>query len=122
MSNPPNPGSHSGKSSGSNPGSPGKPEDRSLSPDDEISLDDYDERPQQRPKLPDHRKDMPSFEIGGPGTGAREEPPAPSFGPELFETAPPPPKAEPAAWQPATPDEIANYDLSDGRSVTEKES
>ena len=64
-------------------------------------------------RVPDHRKETPSFEMGGQVTGPREEP-APSFGPDLFESAPAPATAGAGAggWEPATPDEIANYDLS----------
>lgn len=65
--------------------------------DDEISLDEADERTQQRPRLPDQRREKKQFEMAAPAVSARESEetrPAPSFGENEL----------------ADPDEIETYD------------
>ncbi len=87
--------------------------------DDDLNLDEYVERPQQsqRQRLPEQRRESPSFEAAPP----REETGAvPGFVPDIFESNPPAPAPGPVkqnlpgagGWEPATPDEIASYDIS----------
>jgi hypothetical protein len=71
----------------------------------DISLDDYQEKNQARPRLPDQRRETPSREMGG-GTAAAPRDQAPE-GSSAFET-----NSHTAAWKPASRDEIADYDLS----------
>lgn len=77
--------------------------------DEDLNLDDYDERPQPKPRLPDHRKESPAYEVGGPVHGAREEPVPPTLGSDLFESTT---TVGAGGWEPATSEEIADYDLS----------
>jgi len=82
-----------------NPHSPSPP----PGDDDDLSLDDIGERPQQRPRLPDQRKEKHQFETAPPQASA----PAP-------EAARPPGPAEqspePRGWEPVDHEEIAGYD------------
>ena len=82
--------------------------DPSSMADSDLTLDDYQEKTQARPRLPDQRRDQPPAEMGGLSAAAREAasppPPAPV---EHFES-----KIQPKAWKPAALDEIADYDLS----------
>jgi hypothetical protein len=74
----------------------------------EITLDDYEERPLQRPRLPDHRRERPSMEIGG--MPMREQPSAAPMGAsDSFESNK---AAQEHEWEPVTPDEIESYDPS----------
>ncbi|HEX2748662.1 MAG TPA: hypothetical protein VHM91_11730 [Verrucomicrobiales bacterium] len=110
------PGSSSDKPSGPNPPR------GTDSLDDEFLLDEPSAssagkeeygRSQPRPRLPDQRRDKVDFELGGPTTGPKEEPVPPSFSPDLFESNAPS-SVGAGGWEPATPDEIENYDLSGG--------
>ena len=125
------PGSPSGKPSGPNPPQGTDPievefllDEPSASPassqrsnpaEGDIGFEEQNQRPQPRQKLPDQRRDKVSFELGGPTTGPKEEPVPPSFNPDLFESNAPA-VAGAGGWEPATPDEIENYDLSGGTS------
>jgi hypothetical protein len=80
-----------------NPHSPSPP----PGDDDDLSLDDIGERPQQRPRLPDQRAERQQFEGASP---------APA-GPETL-TPEPPPAAAPRGWEPVPHEEIASYDPS----------
>jgi hypothetical protein len=66
--------------------------------DDDLSLDDIGERPQQRPRLPEQRAERQPFEGSDPATAGPARTPGPS------------PPAEPRGWEPVPHEEIASYD------------
>jgi len=75
--------------------------------DAEISLDEYEERPLQRPRLPDHRRERPSMEMGATHSHLGDQPSsAPQAAPDQFESN----TSAVREWTPVTPEEIETYD------------
>jgi hypothetical protein len=115
MAQPRNPHSQSSSSSEPPSGQPdpsvpaegGAPPPQHSGDDAEISLDDYEERHQQRPRLPDQRRERPTFEMGATQAPLVNQPASrESRGSEAFESNP---EAE-RSWEPVSEDEIAAYD------------
>lgn len=76
--------------------------------DGDISLDDYEERTQLRPRLPEQRRESAPQEMGARPVAPREHgSPALPGAVDPFES-----HAAPSAWVPSTPDEIDTYNPS----------
>ncbi len=88
---------------------PRKPQSTPPPPggDDDLSLDDIEQRPQQRPRLPDQRTEREQFEMSGP-------PPAGKPSPAQAAVT----EAEPRGWEPVSHEEIAGYEPAQAGSAS----
>ena len=78
------------------------PQTASAAADGDLTLDDHEDRQQQRPRLPDQRREKKSFEMGAPIMPVKDSPL-----PDSWESAAP---AKSSPDSPSAADDIASYD------------